>query len=451
MTSSIVAYQDFKKDMRFDAEYYHTEKLNAEKNLQKFFYTIEENFTPIRKIEAIQSDNEYLVMDLENIVENRIDDVKSLKGWEVGSTKKTIKKGDVIISRLRSYLKQIAINYNYEKLLGSTECIVLRKKKDSRINKEVLFVILLSNEVQNILKWSQEGSNHPRFSQSLLCKIKIPIPSEITQERIVELITKSNEYFILANRKYKEAERFLMTELGIQDFKVSSEKTNTIKYSDYKNSLRLDSRYYLPKYEDTLQIINKSGYETLTVSDILVEPIKSGATPLAGTNAYIEKDYGIPFFRIVNIKNYQLITEDLLYIRPDIHKTTLKRSQIKPGDVLFSIAGTIGICAVVPETIKEGNINQALAILRLKTDFNPYFVSIYFNSIIGRLISEKISRPVVQSNLNLTELGTLKIPYFPKVTQNKIASLVQECFKLRKEGEELIKNAVNEIENLIET
>lgn len=449
MTCSIVTYQNFKKDMRFDAEYYHTEKLNAEKNLQKFSYTIEENFLPIRKIETIQDDNEYLVVDLENIAENRIDDVKSLKGWEVGSAKKTIKKGDVIISRLRSYLKQIAINYNYEKLLGSTECIVLRKKKDSRINQEVLFAFLLSNEVQNILKWSQEGSNHPRFSQSLLCKLKIPIPSEITQKRVVELIIKSNEYFLLANRKYKEAEGFLMTELGVRDFKISSEKTNTIKYSDYKNSLRLDSRYYLPKYEDALQIINKSGYEILTVSDILDEPIKSGATPLAGTNAYIGKDYGVPFFRIVNIKNYQLITEDLLYIRPDIHKTTLKRSQIKPGDVLFSIAGTIGICAVVPETITEGNINQALAILRLKTDFNPYFVSIYFNSIIGRLISEKISRPVVQSNLNLTELATLKIPNFPKTTQNKIASLVRDSFELKKESKNLIKIAIGEVEDMI--
>lgn len=151
----------------------------------------------------------------------------------------------------------------------------------------------------------------------------------------------------------------------------------------------------------------------------------------------------------MDIKKFELAEEGILYIRPDIHNNALKRSKLKPNDVLFSIAGTIGLCVVVPETLKEGNINQALAILRLRSDFNPYFVSLYFNSEIGRLISEKISRPVVQANLNLTELGTLPIPKLPKETQNEIASLIEESLKLKEHGKDIIRASVTEVEKVI--
>ena len=46
-------------------------------------------------------------------------------------------------------------------------------------------------------------------------------------------------------------------------------------------------------------------------------------------------------------------------------RINLKRSQLKSGDFLFSIAGSIGTCAVVTEQILASkHRNQALAIIR---------------------------------------------------------------------------------------
>ena len=51
-------------------------------------------------------------------------------------------------------------------LVGSSEFTVLRlKKRQCNITPETLMVFLRSAPVQNILKWCQKGSQHPRFSE----------------------------------------------------------------------------------------------------------------------------------------------------------------------------------------------------------------------------------------------------------------------------------------------
>lgn len=453
MSISIVIYQDLKEDLRFDAEYYKSEYLETEERLERNSYYTQlfnvankskKRFNPFNNPRDIFC---YVEIDDVNLNDGRFT-YEKLQNYQAPSrARRLLGYKDVFISTVRPNRNAVSIFLrNDDNFVCSTGFAVIKSQK---INPFFLFIFLKTRYAVKQLERKTSAAMYPAVGEDEIMNLKLINPPESFQLQIEQKVQLAYEKQKQANQRYIEAEKLLLTELGVEDFKVSSAKTNIITYSNYKSSLRLDSRYYLPKYEDILKIITKSGFEILTVSDIVVEPIKSGATPLAGTNAYIGKEYGVPFFRIVNIKDYQLVTEDLLYIRPDIHKTILKRSQIKPGDVLFSIAGTIGICAVVPETIIDGNINQALAIIRLKNDFNPYFVSIYFNSIIGRLISEKISRPVVQSNLNLTELATLKIPNFSRTIQNKIASLVQDSFKLKKDCEDLIKIAIGEVENMI--
>ena len=83
------------------------------------------------------------------------------------AVKKIIKAGDVIISRLRPYLKQVAfvdkvLCEHYDSVLCSTEYFVLRSK-DQHISIAFIVPVLLSREVQNMLISSQEGGHHPRF------------------------------------------------------------------------------------------------------------------------------------------------------------------------------------------------------------------------------------------------------------------------------------------------
>lgn len=106
----------------------------------------------------------------------------------VGSTKKVLRSGDVIISRLRPYLRQVAwIDPGLTELLGlgtatvvaSTEFYVLRPTDTCSLAFLVPF--LLSPGVQSILSASQEGGHHPRFPEKTL--LNLVVPGEILSQR----------------------------------------------------------------------------------------------------------------------------------------------------------------------------------------------------------------------------------------------------------------------------
>lgn len=99
---------------------------------------------------------------------------------DIGSMKKVLKDGDVAISRLRAYLKEIAVVRTGDDIpsVGSSEFIVLRPR-GTAISPETLMIFLRSAPVQTILKWCQDGSQHPRFSESDL--LSIPVPDAVAQ------------------------------------------------------------------------------------------------------------------------------------------------------------------------------------------------------------------------------------------------------------------------------
>jgi hypothetical protein len=98
-------------------------------------------------------------------------------GAELGSSKKRLRAGDVIVSRLRPYLRQVAyvdqaLVSGESEVVCSTEFYVLRP----RDKKSIAFLVplLLSQGVQQILGASQEGGHHPRFSLPALETIYVP-------------------------------------------------------------------------------------------------------------------------------------------------------------------------------------------------------------------------------------------------------------------------------------
>lgn len=90
------------------------------------------------------------------------------------SAKKVVRDGDVIISRLRPYLRQVTFIppgtcalLDVNCLYCSTEFIVLRPKHAGR-NNAGLVAWLLSQPIQEMLTAAATGGHHPRISVDLL-------------------------------------------------------------------------------------------------------------------------------------------------------------------------------------------------------------------------------------------------------------------------------------------
>jgi hypothetical protein len=128
-----------------------------------------------------------IVLDTSNAQEGIIIGVKApVNANQIGSAKKVINRNDVIISRLRPYLRQVAFVDSGLRgwkddvtLLGSTEFFILRSIDGESISFLVPF--LLSAPVQQVLSASQEGGHHPRFNESTL--LTLPIPEKFLAKR----------------------------------------------------------------------------------------------------------------------------------------------------------------------------------------------------------------------------------------------------------------------------
>ena len=95
----------------------------------------------------------------------------------LGSAKRALAPGDVLISRLRPYLRQVAfvddgLFADADAVVASTEFYVLRGRAGT--DAACLVPYLLSAPVQAALAAGQEGGHHPRFDRAQLADLPVP-------------------------------------------------------------------------------------------------------------------------------------------------------------------------------------------------------------------------------------------------------------------------------------
>ena len=109
--------------------------------------------------------------------------------------------------------------------------------------------------------------------------------------------------------------------------------------------------------------------------------VSSGATPNGGRETYLEK--GVLFIRSQNILCGSHDFSDAAFISQETHEE-MSRSQVKYGDVFLNITGaSIGRSAWMDMDV-PANVNQHVAILRLRPELNRVFLSLFLNSDAGQ-------------------------------------------------------------------
>ncbi|WP_211207552.1 restriction endonuclease subunit S [Faucicola boevrei] len=252
-----------------------------------------------------------------------------------------------------------------------------------------------------------------------------------------------------SKQKYTEAETLLLENLGLQNFQATNQSVNIKALKDsFLQTGRLDAEFYQPKYDELENLFDR--FERIKLADLVNYPISSGITPKANGDDYADKESGIAFIRAVDLQNGEVSLANLNYIKPNIHETTLKRTQLKQNDVLLSIAGTVGRCALFSHNM-QANINQAVAILRFdESKVNRLYLVAFFNSELGKQFIAKYARQGLQTNLNLTEIGELSIPIPDMTIQIQIANYIQQSNDLREQATQLLAQAKSNVELEIE-
>lgn len=157
--------------------------------------------------------------------------------------------------------------------------------------------------------------------------------------------------------------------------------------------------------------------------------ITKGTTPTS-----IGRDFqnsGINFIKIESLTDSGKIIKEKVAFIDNYTYNLLKRSQLKSGDTLFSIAGALGRVAIVSDDLLPANTNQALAIIRLKKDseINLRYLFYFLNSRKIQNLILSINVQGAQANLSLVNIAEFIIEHPDKSEQNNIAQILSDMDK----------------------
>ena len=178
---------------------------------------------------------------------------------------------------------------------------------------------------------------------------------------------------------------------------------------------RLDSYYYNEVFLNNEINLHKIGY---TRFGEFIKVITKGSTP-----EMINE--GIPFLKVLNMNEFGIKTEKLDFISFKTHQS-MKRSQLHGNEILYSMAGTIGMAVNYDKKFEQANINQAIAKIILN-DKSFNIVMVYLlNSRLCNLQAKRFLTVSAQPNINFEQIKSIKIP---KILENQKIEIISTMVK----------------------
>jgi type I restriction enzyme S subunit len=282
--------------------------------------------------------------------------------------------GDVKIVKEKCYLTNLSI---------------LIKLNNNIINNQYFYYLYLPNT----LRYLDSGSAQSQITISDLRDIKLSIPNLPTQTAIAEILSSLDDKIELNNKINQKLETLAQTlfKQWFIDFEFPNKNGEPYKSSGGE---MVDSELgEIPK-----------GWEVVTIDDV-TEIVTKGTTPTTIGGRFTEK--GINFIKVESLTESGAFIKSKFAHIDDETNQLLKRSVIKKGDVLFSIAGTIGRVAVITNEILPANTNQAIAIIR-PNKISSYFLKILMQSSLIQNDTQSNIVQAVQANLSLSVIKSTK-------------------------------------------
>ena len=233
------------------------------------------------------------------------------------------------------------------------------------------------------------GATINQITGYMFSKMEFMIPSGEKQQKIGEYFQSFDDLITLHQRKCEETKKLKKYMLQ-KMFPQNGKRVPEIRFAGFTDD------WEQRKLGDISSLITK------------------GTTPKdkSGTGE-------VNFIKVENINDFSGDIVGMSKISLEEHQGYLKRSQLQEGDILFSIAGTLGRVTSVNKEILPANTNQALSIIRLKEGNLEYVKT----CLKGNVVADFIRRnPTIgaQPNLSLEQVSNLEIEIPSEAEQEKI-------------------------------
>lgn len=163
-----------------------------------------------------------------------------------------------------------------------------------------------------------------------------------------------------------------------------------------------------------------SNWREYSFSELLVDESISYGIVQPGVQTELDS---VPIIRVNNIKNGNIKTDAILKVASSIEEK-YQRTRLLGGELLITVVGSIGECAIVPSELKGWNVARAVSVARIKNGYDKRFIKYAFKTdeIIFQMYGN--TNDTVQPTLNLSSLKNIKLSLPPLPEQCAIASVL---------------------------
>ncbi|MEM7716444.1 MAG: restriction endonuclease subunit S [Cyanobacteria bacterium P01_A01_bin.68] len=200
-----------------------------------------------------------------------------------------------------------------------------------------------------------------------------------------------------------------------------------------------------------LDKLDSGNFETCKLIDFL--PFKNGIRYGTSTPpSILEKSNNtVPFVRATDIKNGEILTDNLLHINKS-QPRKMQKCLLREGEMIVVRSGVnTGDCATVPKSL-AGSYGAYDLIVRFSNDVISSFVSTFLDTNIGRLQLNILKGRSAQSHLNSEEISSIIIPKPPIEIQKSLVAEIEAARQNRKQklakAEELLASIDSYLLNL---
>lgn len=311
--------------------------------------------------------------------------------------KYTLSTGDIVFSRVGSVDRCSYVDKSHDGWMFSGRC--LRVRPTELVDSLYLYYYFCLEETKQFVRNIAVGATMPSINTKLLGEVEIALPDLNNQKRIAAVLSSLDDK-IENNQKLNDN---------------LDQQLRTIFKAEFTDNPELENITQIPLSE-------------------LCHVVTKGTTPTTLGKPFVES--GINFIKAESILDDHSIDKSKFAFIDEETNALLKRSIIHAGDVVFTIAGTLGRFALIDENVLPANTNQAVAIIR--ADVEKVLPEYIYTCFIGEWHTDYYAKRVqqaVQANLSLTTIKSLPIPLLDEAKMSEYLSLILPLIKAIKTNE----------------
>ena len=207
---------------------------------------------------------------------------------------------------------------------------------------------------------------------------------------------------------------------------------------------RLDAGYYTPKYLDVAARLRTLG--------VPVQPFKKLCSKLNCGSTPKQVEYGpagMPLIRTTNVRPNHYDDSDVQRVA-GLNLPASSNIVIVPGDVLYTMSGTIGFAAVYPAGLERASCSNTIARGRIDpaSGHDAYYVAAFLNSSLGYSQSLRLVSGGVLAHVMPNSVKELLVATPAPAVQRAIGNKLRKAEQLREIGRRALSRAESRLQEL---